>query len=82
MSVLVWAGAYACVYPTLSKGIGEHIASLTVFDNQLPSSAPIFGLNFAGAKWIDVITVAGQAIAEIFLSAPAPRYRPQPMPAT
>ena len=69
VGVLVWAAAYACVYPTLSKGIGEHIASLTVFDNQLPSSAPIFGLNFAGAKWIDVITVASQAIAEIFLSA-------------
>jgi hypothetical protein len=69
LGVLVWAGAYACVYPTLSKGIGEHIASLTVFDPPSPSSRPIFGLNFAGAKWIDVITVAGQAIAEIFLSA-------------
>jgi hypothetical protein len=67
LGVLVWAGAYACVYPTLSKGIGEHIASLTVFDSQSPSSA--VGLNFAGAKWIDVITVASQAIAEIFLSA-------------
>src|SRR6266566_2320091 len=67
LGVFVWAGAYACVYPTLSKGIGEHIASLTVFDNQSPSSAA--GLNFAGAKWIDVITVAGQAGAEIFLSA-------------
>jgi len=69
LGVLVWAGAYACVYPTLSKGIGEHIASLTVFDKPSPSSAPILGLNFAGAKWIDVITVASQAIAEIFLSA-------------
>ena len=67
LGVFVWAGAYACVYPTLSKGIGEHIASLTVFDNQSPSTAA--GLNFAGAKWIDVITVAGQAVAEIFLSA-------------
>jgi len=67
LGVLVWAGAYACVYPTLSKGIGEHIASLTVFDGPSPSSAA--GLNFAGAKWIDVITVASQAIAEIFLSA-------------
>jgi hypothetical protein len=67
LGVFVWAGAYACVYPTLSKGIGEHIASLTVFDNQSPSS--VAGLNFAGAKWIDVITVAGQAVAEIFLSA-------------
>jgi len=66
--VLVWAGAYACVYPTLSKGIGEHIASLTVFDNSSPASSAV-GLNFAGAKWIDVITVASQAIAEIFLSA-------------
>src|SRR5437016_9195918 len=67
LGVFVWAGAYVCVYPTLSKGIGEHIASLTVFDNQSPSSAA--GLNFAGAKWVDVITVAGQAVAEIFLSA-------------
>ena len=67
LGVMVWAGAYACVYPTLSKGIGEHIASLTVFDNQSPSSAA--GLNFAGAKWIDVVTVASQAAAEIFLSA-------------
>jgi hypothetical protein len=51
----------------LSKGIGEHIASLTVFDNPSPASAA--GLNFAGAKWVDVITVASQAAAEIFLSA-------------
>ena len=69
LGVLVWVGAYASVYPTLSKGINEHINSLTVFDNQSAASAPIVGLNFAGAKWIDVITVAGQAIAEIFLSA-------------
>ena len=65
--VLVWAGAYASVYPTLSKGIGEHIASLTVFDNPSPASSS--GLNFAGARWIDVVTVASQAMAEIFLSA-------------
>jgi len=67
LGVLVWAGAYACVYPTLSKGIGEHIASLTVFDS--PATSASTGLNFAGAKWIDVITVASQATAEIFLSA-------------
>jgi len=67
LGVLVWVGAYACVYPTLSKGINEQIGSLTVFDN--PSSAPASSLNFAGAKWVDVITVAGQAVAEIFLSA-------------
>src|SRR5436190_17323370 len=69
LGVLVWVGAYACVYPTLSKGINEHIASLTVFDNPSPGSRASPGLNFAGAKWIDVITVAGQAMAEIFLSA-------------
>jgi hypothetical protein len=68
IGVLVWVSAYACVYPTLSKGVSEQIASLTVFDNGL-SASPSTGLNFAGAKWIDVITVAGQAIAEIFLSA-------------
>lgn len=67
IGVFSWAGAYACVYPSLSKGIGEHIASLSVFDHA--TSATGAGLNFAGAKWIDVITVAGQAVAEIFLSA-------------
>jgi hypothetical protein len=67
--VLVWVAAYACVYPTLSKGINEHIASLTVFDNQTQAAPAALGLNFAGAKWIDVITVAAQATAEIFLSA-------------
>jgi len=69
IGVFVWVAAYACVYPTLSKGIDEHIAALTVFDNPSRGSTPNPGLNFAGAKWIDVITVAGQAIAEIFLSA-------------
>jgi len=68
IGVLTWVGAYACVYPTLSKGINEQIASLTVFDAAAaPSAGP--RVNFAGAKWIDVVTVAGQAIAEIFLSA-------------
>jgi hypothetical protein len=68
MGVLVWVGSYACVYPTLSKGVDEQIASLTVFDAQAGGGAGRL-LNFAGAKWIDVITVAGQAVAEIFLSA-------------
>jgi hypothetical protein len=67
--VLVWVAAYACVYPTLSKGISEQIASLSVFDQTSPGSSVGSGLNFAGAKWIDAITVAGQALAEIFLSA-------------
>jgi len=69
LGVLVWVAAYACVYPTLSKGVSEHLASLSVFDNPSPSPGTVSRLNFAGAKWIDVITVAGQAIAEIFISA-------------
>lgn len=67
LGVVVWVAAYACVYPTLSKGINEQIASMTVFDSPGSHSTP--GINFAGAKWVDVITVAGQAVAEIFLSA-------------
>jgi hypothetical protein len=67
LGVVVWVAAYACVYPTLSKGVNEQIASMTVFDTQ-PSGAAS-RLNFAGAKWVDAITVAGQAVAEIFLSA-------------
>jgi len=31
--VLVWVGAYATVYPTLSKSTSEHINSLSVFDH-------------------------------------------------
>jgi hypothetical protein len=65
--VLVWVGAYATVYPTLSKSTSEHINSLSVFD-QGTGAAPT-GTNAMGAKWIDVITVAAQAVAEIFLSA-------------
>lgn len=69
LGVLIWVGAYACVYPTLSKGINEQIASMTVFDSAATSPGSGSRLNFAGAKWVDVVTVGGQAIAEIFLSA-------------
>jgi hypothetical protein len=69
LGVLVWVAAYASVYPSLSKGINDQIASLTVSDAPSNSGSGPHNLNFAGAKWIDVITVAGQAVAEIFLSA-------------
>ena len=69
LGVVVWVAAYACVYPTLSKGINEQIASLTLFDSNSAGGGAVSRLNFAGAKWIDAITVAGQAMAEIFLSA-------------
>jgi hypothetical protein len=65
--VLIWVAAYACVYPTLSKSINDQIASLSVSDHS--SSSAGSGLNFVGTKWIDAITVASQAMAEIFLSA-------------
>jgi len=50
IGVLVWVSAYACVYPTLSKGVSEQIASLTVFDNGPASASPGAGLNFAGGE--------------------------------
>lgn len=66
--VLVWVASYAAVYPTLSKGVDEHIAALNVFD-AAPGTGSASNLNFAGTKWIDAVTVAAQAAAEIFLSA-------------
>lgn len=59
--VIVWLVAYSSVYPTLSKSTAEHIATLSVFDQGAAASA--------GAKWVDAVIVASQAIAEIFLSA-------------
>ena len=67
--VLVWVAAYATVYPTLSKSINEHIETLSVFDQGSRQGGTLMGMNSAGAKWIDVATVAAQAVAEIFLSA-------------
>lgn len=67
--VLVWVAAYATVYPTLSKTISEHIESLSVYDHGANQAGGLMGMNSAGAKWIDAITVAAQAVAEIFLSA-------------
>jgi hypothetical protein len=61
--------AYAAVYPTLSKTTSEQIQSLSVFDTTAPASGVFSVVAPGGAKWIDVITVAAQAIAEIFLSA-------------
>jgi len=67
--VLVWTAAYAAVYPTLSKGINEQIASLSVYDSSTAAPSGRGQLHFGSASWVDAITVAGQAIAEIFLSA-------------
>jgi hypothetical protein len=67
--VLVWVGAYATVYPTLSKTTNEHLESLSVFDQGAGQGAAKRSLTASGAKWVDAITVASQAVAEIFISA-------------
>src|SRR6266513_2738430 len=54
LGVIVWVAAYACVYPTLSKGINEQIASLSLYDANAAGTG-VGRLNFAGAKWIDAI---------------------------
>jgi hypothetical protein len=63
--VLAWVAAYASVYPTLSKSTEEHIASLSVYDQGSGDTPLVSG----GAKRIDIVIVAAQAAAEIFLSA-------------
>lgn len=63
--VLIWMGAYATVYPTLSKSTAEQIEGLSVFGN----GAQAAGATTSGVKWTDVAIVASQATAEIFLSA-------------
>lgn len=63
--VLVWVGAYATVYPTLSRSTAENIASLSVFDENGSESAT----TGSGVKWVDAIIVSSQAVAEMFLSA-------------
>lgn len=66
LGVLTWVAAYAAVYPTLSKSMSETIQTLSVFDQPANSQT---AFSPGGAKWVDVITVAAQALAEIFLSA-------------
>lgn len=66
LSLVVWIGAYALVYPSLSKTTEEQIESLSVFDD---SSAETTGRAVTGVKTLDMINVIAQAIAEICLSA-------------
>ena len=66
LSLLVWIGAYALVYPSLSKTTEEQIGSLTVFDSGNSNTAETTA---TGVKTLDMINVIAQAIAEICLSA-------------
>lgn len=67
--VIVWLAAYATVYPTLSKSTTEHLSTLSVFDNSTAQGGILGGTTSNGAKIVDALIVASQAIAEIFLSA-------------
>lgn len=67
--VLGWVAAYSTIYPSLSKNTAERIQSLTVFDSGPAGGGLLLGTNAAGTRWIDVILVGSQALAEIFLSA-------------
>src|ERR1041385_6590559 len=69
IGVIVWLAAYATVYPTLSKTTTEHLASLSVFDQTNANDGFLRGTTAGGAKIVDAVIVAAQAIAEIFLSA-------------
>jgi hypothetical protein len=68
IGVILWLAAYATVYPTLSKTTAEHLASLSVFDTN-SNEGFLRGTTAGGAKVVDALIVAAQAIAEIFLSA-------------
>jgi hypothetical protein len=65
VGVLVWMSTYAMVYPTLSRSTADQIEGLSVFGNSTEAASA----TAAGVKWTDVIIVASQATAEIFLSA-------------
>ncbi len=66
LSLLVWIGAYALVYPSLSKTTEEQIGSLTVFGSESGTTSETTA---TGVKTLDMINVIAQAIAEICLSA-------------
>jgi hypothetical protein len=69
IGVLVWLAAYSTVYPTLSKSTTEQLATLSVFDAPNSQNGFLRGTTAGGAKVVDAVIVAAQAIAEIFLSA-------------
>lgn len=75
--VVVWLAAYAAIYPTLSKTAEEQLGSLSVFDRGPGTGGDLASLTSGGAKRIDMLLVAAQAIAEICLSAVLGMYLTQ-----
>ncbi len=66
LGVLAWVGTYASIYPNLSRTTAEQIGRLSIFDE--PGAAGSATLA-TGVKTVDMVLVASQAVAEIFLSA-------------
>jgi len=64
--VVAWVAAYAAIYPTLSITTGETLARLSVFGDG-PDGGQ--GLLPGGSRWMDMLIVSAQAVAEICLSA-------------
>jgi hypothetical protein len=71
IAVLLWVGAYASVYPSLSLTTEERIAQLSLTTDGAGA------LTAGGVKWIDMLIVAAQALAEICLSAALGIYMTQ-----
>lgn len=69
VAVLVWVAAYAVVYPSLSKNTAEQIGALSVFDSAGGHPSGLGSVNGVGTRWVDVVIVSAQAIAELFISA-------------
>ena len=69
VAVLLWVGAYAAVYPSLSKNTAEQIGLLSVFDSTAGRGSGLGSVNGVGTRWVDVVIVSAQAIAELFISA-------------
>ena len=68
LGVLVWVLTYASMYPSLSMSSSEQLASLRLFDFGDPNGNPENAM-IGDVKWMDMVLVASQALAEIFLSA-------------
>ncbi|MBT5926258.1 MAG: hypothetical protein HOH33_06535 [Verrucomicrobia bacterium] len=68
IGVLVWVMTYASMYPSLSMSSAEQLASIQLFDAN--EGAGNIGDSMIGnVKWMDMVIVASQSLAEIFLSA-------------
>lgn len=68
--VLVWVAAYASVYPGLSRTASEQIEALDIHrEVGAGEGGFLTGTTAGGVKRIDMVLVAAQAVAEIFISA-------------